>query len=107
MADITKPRPPIVTARMQNRVELTWSGASDNVGIAFYEAWDGSVFLKRLERDTRVYTTPPLAAGQHKLRIVAYDAARNLANSNEVEVTILAGGNGSVRSVAATTAVQT
>ncbi len=107
MADITKPRAPVVTAKMQNRVELTWSGASDNVGIARYEAWDGKTFLKELDRETRVYTTPPLAVGQHKLRIVAYDAAGNHANSAEVEVTILAGGSGAVQSVAATTAVQT
>lgn len=92
---------------MLNRVDLQWSGASDNVGIDHYEAWDGATFLKRLDRETRTYATPPLSVGQHKLRVVAYDAAGNYANSNEVEVTILAGGNGAVQSVAATTATQT
>lgn len=91
---------------MQNRVELTWSGASDNVGIARYEAWDGNTFLKRLDRETRLFTTPPLTPGQHKLRIVAYDAAGNYANSADVEVTILSASNGEIQSVATTAAVQ-
>lgn len=113
MADTTKPRAATLVGAMVNRVELSWSGASDNVGVARYEAWDngpnGDKFLRTLDRDTRRYTTPPLEPGVHKLRIVTYDAAGNLANSNTVEVTILrgaSGGDSPTTVVSATTAMQ-
>lgn len=109
MADTTKPRPATLTGAMVNRVELNWAGASDNVGVAKYEAWDGDKFLRTLGRDTRTYTTPPLDPGVHKLRIVTYDAAGNPANSNIVEVTIMraaSGGASPTTVVSATTATQ-
>ncbi len=92
MADLSKPIAPTVTATLTQRVVLKWSGASDNVGIARYEAWDGDKFLAELKPTTRQYTTPPLPAGTHALRIVAYDAAGNYANSPAVSVTVPATG---------------
>lgn len=86
MADTSKPVAPVVTASA--KVVLKWSGARDNVGIAKYEAWDGPRWLKTLASTTRQYTTPELAPGIHKLRIVAYDAAGNYANSLEMTAVI-------------------
>jgi hypothetical protein len=86
MADTSKPIAPVVTASA--RIVLKWSGARDNIAIARYEAWDGTTFLKALASTTRQYTTPPLSPGRHKLRIVAYDAAGNYANSAPYEAVI-------------------
>lgn len=86
--DTTRPTPPIVTASMQYRALMTFQGASDNIGIEKFEAWDAARYLKTLGKDVAEYLSPPLAAGPHPLRIVAYDAAGNLANSNNVLITV-------------------
>lgn len=88
MADTIKPVAPVLTAALSQRAVLQWRGASDNVGIAKYEAWDGSTFLATLAPTSRQYTTPALAPGTHALRIVAYDAAGNYANSQPVTITV-------------------
>jgi hypothetical protein len=88
MADTTKPIAPIVTATLTQRVVLRWKGASDNVGVSRYEVWDGPIFLRTLVSTTREYTTPPLSSGEHKLRVVVYDAAGNYANSLDAIVIV-------------------
>ena len=91
MADTTKPTAPTLTGTL-DRPTLKWKGASDNTGIAKYEVWDEhngqQTYLRSLAATTRTYTPGPLTPGEHKLRVVAYDAAGNLANSNTVSVTV-------------------
>ncbi len=86
MADTIKPRPPVATAEVNYRVVLRWAGASDNVSVDHYKVFDGPTFLKKVMG--RICTTPPLTPGLHELRVVAYDAAGNYANSNIVRVNV-------------------
>lgn len=88
MADTTKPVAPTVTVTLGARAQLDWRGASDNVGIDHYKVFDGATFLRQLARTTRRWTTPTLAPGVHSLRVVAYDAAGNYANSKAIRVEV-------------------
>lgn len=86
---MSKPIPPTVTASA--RIVLEWRGARATTpgrSIAKYEVWNGATWLATLASTTRKYTTPPLTAGRHKLRVVAYDTAGELANSLPYEAVI-------------------
>lgn len=84
-ADTTKPEPPLLlTARASSaktRVYLTWSGASDNVGVVNYEVYKsvGSGTAARLTNtsSTSYDDTDVSANNTYKYYIIAIDGAGN------------------------------
>jgi hypothetical protein len=85
-ADTTKPSAPVLTATpATGSVALSWTAASDDVGVTRYEVWKDNTWVAGLSSSARSYTVANLAAGvSHTFRVVAYDAAGNYANSNTV-----------------------
>jgi hypothetical protein len=85
-ADTTKPSAPVLTATpATGSVALSWTAASDDVGVTRYEVWKDNTWVAGLSSSARSYTVASLAAGvSHTFRVVAYDAAGNYANSNPV-----------------------
>ena len=88
-ADTTKPNPAVLSAAPgEGQVALSWTGATDNVGVTRYEVWHDSTWLAGLGESARSYTATGLVSGTtYNFRVVAYDAAGNYANSNVVSVT--------------------
>lgn len=86
--DTTPPTAPNLTASPGNtQVALSWTGATDNVGVTEYEVWRGTTWVASLPSSARSYTVMGLTNGElHNFRVVAYDAARNYANSNVVTI---------------------
>ncbi|MEA2217734.1 MAG: phosphatidylinositol-3-phosphatase [Solirubrobacteraceae bacterium] len=93
-ADTTKPTPAVLSATSgTGQVVLSWTAATDDVGVTRYEVWKDNGWLAGLSATARSYTATGLAAGvSHSFRVVAYDAAGNFANSNTV--TAAAGSSG-------------
>ena len=91
-ADTVSPSSPALSASPGGeQVALSWSGATDNVGVTRYEVWKDSSHVTSLDAAARSYTVLGLVAGQtHNFRVVAYDAAGNYANSNTVAAAALA-----------------
>jgi hypothetical protein len=84
--DTTRPPPASLSATPgDQQIALSWSAATDNVGVARYEVWQDNGYVTGLGSAARSYTATGLAAGvSHSYRVVAYDAAGNYANSNTV-----------------------
>jgi hypothetical protein len=85
-ADTTKPTSPVLTATPgSGQVVLTWTAATDDVGVTRYAVWMDNAWVAGTSSSARSYTVTGLAAGvSHSFRVVAYDAANNYANSNTV-----------------------
>lgn len=79
---------PVLKVGISHRAVMRWARVTD---AAYYEAWDGTKFLKKLQATTVTYTTPELSPGEHKIRVVAYDAASKPLNSNVETVMIYSG----------------
>jgi hypothetical protein len=72
----------------RRRVSLTWTAATDNVGVVKYEIWRDGVRLA--DATTTSYIDSAVSLGSsHIYSVVAYDAAGNASSpSNPVKVTV-------------------
>lgn len=90
-ADTTAPTAPTLTASgtTQTSTNLSWSGATDNVGVTGYDVYQGSTMLTSVSGTT--YTVTGLtAATAYTFSVRAKDAAGNISSSsNVVNVTTL------------------
>jgi chitodextrinase len=87
--DLTPPTAPAsftATAAPPNSVSLTWSAATDNVGVTGYVLTRGGVQIKQLTALT--YSDPNLVPGtSYTYTISAFDAAGNVGPAKSVTVT--------------------
>ena len=94
--DCTPPTAPTLTSTgaTANSVSLSWSGSTDNVGVAGYRVFRGSTQVATVTGTT--YTDTGLtAATQYSYLVEAYDAAGNVSPaSNTVSVTTSSGSTG-------------
>ena len=94
--DCTPPTAPTLTSTgaTANSVSLSWSGSTDNVGVAGYRVFRGSTQVATVTGTT--YTDTGLtAATQYSYFVEAYDAAGNVSPaSNTVSVTTSSGSTG-------------
>ncbi|MEA2221386.1 MAG: hypothetical protein QOJ35_4012 [Solirubrobacteraceae bacterium] len=86
VGDATKPAPAVLSAAPGDaQVALSWSAATDNVGVTRYEVWKDTTYLTQLGSTATSYMATGLTNGtSYGFRVVAYDAAGNYANSNSV-----------------------
>jgi chitodextrinase len=91
-ADTTVPTAPTLTASNTtiNSTDLSWSGATDNVGVTSYDVYKNGIFLINVAGTT--YTAGSLIPNTaYSFYVKAKDAAGNASvNSNTVNVTTLA-----------------
>jgi len=89
VGDTTRPTPGALSANPgDTKVDLTWTAATDDVGVTRYEVWKDTMWLAQLDSGARAYTVTGLTNGfSADYRVVAYDAAGNYANSNTVSAT--------------------
>jgi fibronectin type 3 domain-containing protein len=91
--DWTPPSPPTLsaTAGPPNEIDLSWSGASDNVAVTSYDVYrDGSAAAAAQGITSSTWADTGLAAGStHSYVVVARDAAGNSSPpSNSVVATV-------------------
>ncbi|MBP2001355.1 chitin-binding protein [Paenibacillus shirakamiensis] len=79
-------------------VTLTWSAASDNVGVTGYRVYNGSTLVTTTSASTLTYTVSGLTASTgYNFTVKAIDAAGNAsASSNTAAVTTIAGSGSTV-----------
>ena len=87
--DTTAPTAPTLTASgtTSSATNLSWSGATDNVGVASYDVYQGGVFKANVS--TTTYAVTGLTASTtYSFYVIAKDAAGNVSPaSNTVSVT--------------------
>lgn len=92
VADTTAPTAATLTASgtTQTSTNLSWSGATDNVGVTAYEVYRGTTLLSTVS--TTTYAATGLTASTaYTFSVKAKDSAGNIsASSNVVNVTTLA-----------------
>ncbi|MDX6677443.1 MAG: hypothetical protein QOE31_1495 [Solirubrobacteraceae bacterium] len=90
-ADTVKPSAPVLSATPgDQQVALSWTAATDNVGVIRYSVYQDDVYVTSLPDTARSYTASGLAAGaSHSFRVTAYDLATNSADSNTVNAAAL------------------
>ncbi len=88
-SDTSAPAASVLTAiGGDQQAALSWTMATDNVGINRYEIWKNDSYLTGLGSSVLTYTAHNLLNDQvYKFRVVAYDDAGNYINSNDVIVT--------------------
>ncbi|MBJ7470016.1 MAG: fibronectin type III domain-containing protein [Solirubrobacteraceae bacterium] len=98
-ADTTPPTNPTVTATTtKNSATLSWSGATDNVGVAGYDVFNGSTKVSSVTGTTATVSglSPDTS---YTFRVVARDAAGNVSTGATVTAKTAAdtggGGGGS------------
>ncbi|MDP8909016.1 MAG: cellulase family glycosylhydrolase [Chloroflexota bacterium] len=84
--DFKPPTASVLSATSGNQqVALSWTAASDNVGVTRYEVVQDGTDVASLDSSARSYTAGGLVADEwHSFEVVAYDAAGNSAVSNTV-----------------------
>ncbi|MEY2691973.1 MAG: hypothetical protein RIT03_363 [Bacteroidota bacterium] len=91
LADTTAPTAPVLSAAgtTSTSTNLSWTAATDNVGVTGYNVYRGGVLLATVT--TTTYAATGLTAGTaYSFYVVAKDAAGNLSTaSNSVAVTTL------------------
>ncbi|WP_415060689.1 reprolysin-like metallopeptidase [Flavobacterium sp.] len=90
--DTTAPTAPTLSAlgTTQTSTNLSWSGATDNVGVTGYDVYQNGTFLASTTATTYV-ATGLTASTAYTFNVRAKDAAGNISvNSNTVSVTTLA-----------------
>ncbi len=87
--DISAPSVASLTATPgDQQIALSWTAATDNVGVTKYEVWKDNAYVTGLTGDVRTYNVAGLTNGTaYSFRVVAYDAAGNYANSNTISAT--------------------
>ncbi|WP_034761061.1 reprolysin-like metallopeptidase [Chryseobacterium gregarium] len=102
--DVTAPTPPALSASgtTSNSTNLSWSGATDAVGVTGYDVYQGSSLIGSTA--STAYTLTSLSPSTtYSFTVRAKDAAGNVsAASNTVSVTTSAGSTVSYCSAAAT-----
>ena len=92
VADTTVPTAPTLSASgtTQTATNLSWSGATDNVGVTGYEVYRGTTLLATVATTTYA-VTGLLASTAYAFTVKAKDAAGNVSiASNTVNITTLA-----------------
>jgi hypothetical protein len=86
VADTTPPSAATLSGQGGDaQINLSWTAATDNVGVTRYELWQDNAWLTGLDAAARSYTVTRVDPGvSHSYRVVAYDAAGNYRNSNTV-----------------------
>jgi DNA-binding beta-propeller fold protein YncE/chitodextrinase len=84
-ADAVKPTAPVLsaTAPSSSQIDLSWSGATDNVGVIGYKLYRGDAVIASTGSST--YSDTGLAADtNYTYYIVSQDAANNFSNKSAV-----------------------
>ncbi|RMZ60119.1 T9SS C-terminal target domain-containing protein [Chryseobacterium nematophagum] len=102
--DVTPPTAPTLTASgtTSTTTNLSWSGATDNVGVTGYDIYRGATLIGSTALTTSTVTglTPATA---YTFTVKSKDAAGNVSpSSNTVNVTTLSGGSVTYCSASAT-----
>lgn len=90
--DTTAPSAPTLSASgtTQTATNLSWSGATDNVGVTGYDVYRNSTLIGSTTSATTYAVTGLTAATTYTFNVRAKDAAGNVSvNSNTVSVTTL------------------
>ena len=77
--DTTRPLPPsslILVSALSSAVTISWSGASDNVGVVGYNVYRQGNYVTTVF-DTQYVDNNPLMDTDNTYSVVAFDAARN------------------------------
>ncbi len=93
--DTTAPTAPTLSASgtTSTSTNLSWSGATDNVGVTGYDVYRGGVLIGSTTTATTFAATGLTPSTSYTFNVRAKDAAGNVSvNSNTVNVTTLAGG---------------
>lgn len=93
VVDTTAPTAPTLSASgtTQTTTNLSWSGATDNVGVTGYDVLRNGVVIGSTTTATTFAVTGLTASTTYTFNVRAKDAAGNIsANSNTVSVTTLA-----------------
>ena len=80
LADVENPTPPTTltdTDITDTSITLSWSGATDNIGISNYKVYNGTNLITTLGNVTSYEVTGLLPSTEYSLRISALDAAEN------------------------------
>ena len=89
-ADTTAPTAPTLSASgtTQTTTNLSWTGATDNVGVTGYDVYRGTTFLGSTTTSTTYAVTGLTASTAYTFYVQAKDAAGNISvASNTVSVT--------------------
>jgi chitodextrinase len=92
-SDTTPPTAPILTASgtTQTSTNLSWSGATDNVGVTGYDVLRNGTIIGSTTTATTFTVTGLTASTTYTFNVRAKDAAGNFSvNSNTISVTTLA-----------------
>jgi chitodextrinase len=90
--DTTAPSAPTLTASgtTTNTTNLSWSGATDNVGVTGYNIYQGTTLLGSTTTATTFAVTGLTASTSYTFTVIAKDAAGNVSvASNAVTITTL------------------
>ena len=92
-ADTTKPTAPTLTVTPSStKVDLSWSGATDNTGVTGYKVYRGTTQIATVA-NTAYSDTAVAPAAAYSYYVMAMDAAGNLSpKSNTISVTTPAVG---------------
>ncbi|WP_395043440.1 reprolysin-like metallopeptidase [Flavobacterium sp.] len=93
VVDITAPTAPTLTASgtTSTSTNLSWSGATDNIGVSGYDVYRGPTLLGSTTTATTFAATGLTASTTYTFTVRAKDAAGNISvDSNVVSVTTLA-----------------
>ena len=101
--DTQNPNPPLTVSNATpttNSVSLTWSGATDNIGVTGYKVFKAGV-LEATLGNTNTYSVTGLSAETtYQFTVAALDAAGNESTqSTALSVTTASSGGGSTSSV--------
>ncbi|MEZ4839335.1 reprolysin-like metallopeptidase [Flavobacterium sp.] len=94
-SDTVAPTAPTLSAAgtTSTSTNLSWSGATDNVGVTGYDVYRGGVLIGSTTTATTFAATGLTPSTTYTFNVRAKDAAGNVsANSNTVSVTTLAAG---------------
>ncbi len=92
--DVTPPSAPTLSTSSvgSTTIGLTWTAATDNVGVTGYDVYVGGV-LNGTTTNTTYTVTGLTASTQYSIYVKAKDAAGNGTNSNTITLTTSAGGD--------------
>jgi bacillolysin len=88
--DTQAPTAPVLssTSKTQTTIALSWTAATDNVGVTGYDVYVNAVKNNTSNLTARTYTINGLTSGtQYSIYVVAKDAAGNTKSSNILSIT--------------------
>jgi chitodextrinase len=91
--DTIKPTAPsnVVSSNVtQTSARVTWTAATDNVGVTFYNMYRNGTYVATVSGTATAYSFTGLTAGtSYNITVRALDAAKNFTNSAALSVTTL------------------